>query len=53
MKRKAYLSPNHVALVIHSYSLVAAKNIKKIAYELRQRGAKKVSIWDPEGRLEK
>jgi len=39
--------------VLNSYAVVTAKNLKKIAFELRQRGAKKISIWDPDSRLEK
>merc|ERR1712113_130014 len=47
------LSPAHVALVPSSYSSCSASNLKDISLWLRQRGAKKISIWDPENRLSK
>lgn len=47
------LSPAHVALVPSSYSSCSPKNLKDISLWLRKRGAKKISIWDPDNRLKK
>ncbi|CBY38828.1 unnamed protein product [Oikopleura dioica] len=53
LSNKFYQSPEHVALVSYKNSLIDSSQMREIALELLQRGCKKISIWDPDRRMEK
>ncbi|CAG5111601.1 Oidioi.mRNA.OKI2018_I69.chr2.g5890.t1.cds [Oikopleura dioica] len=53
LSNKFHHAPEHIALVAYKNSLIDSSQMKSVALELLQRGCKKISIWDPDRRMEK